>query len=371
MEKPKIAILTFHHNTNFGSALQAYGLFSVLKNEGYDPIFINYRKNKFKMTGLRFLSHVMLAYLFKFSPHIIPEKYSYRFLMFQKQYFKETKRIYDKNKLNVFSRKYKAYVAGSDQIWAPNLFDSAYFFDFLDDSDYRISYGSSIGLSKIPNELMEEYKKHLSKFNALSVREEQGKKLLVDSLGLTPTVVLDPTLLLSEKFYDKIAVIPKNKGYILAYFIEYNEKQYKFVNDYARERDLEIISVSRQNEGKYRFPKTLMHLGPREFLGYVKQSRIVFTDSFHGTLFSIIYKKNFFVFERFSSSNAISQNSRIHNILSILKLRERIIDYEVRDNISSINININYSEVDVILRLEIEKSMEYLSESLKEIKNEE
>jgi polysaccharide pyruvyl transferase WcaK-like protein len=123
-------------------------------------------------------------------------KWAFRTLQFKQKYFKQTKVYFDNDELKELNSKFDIFVCGSDQIWAPSVFDKAYFLEFVN-SKYKFSYAASLGLNMIPNELKKEYHDLLLDFDSVSVREKKGQDLLKE-LGVNSTVVLDPTFLLNK-----------------------------------------------------------------------------------------------------------------------------------------------------------------------------
>jgi hypothetical protein len=151
--------------------------------------------------------------------------------MFQNRYLKQSKLFQDKWKINKVKNKYDVIVSGSDQIWAPNVFNPVYMGDFKKSKNQKkISYAASIGLSDIPESLIDTYKELLSDFDHVSVREETGKELLLNSCDCKSKVVLDPTLLLNTTQYDKLLKKVQNikQPYVFCYFLNKNHKYRAF-----------------------------------------------------------------------------------------------------------------------------------------------
>ena len=189
-EKPKVGILTWHYYSNVGSNLQAWAMQRVLGNMGFNPQFINYRKREFD--GDRFPKGAVKAVIdsLPFGPH-------FNTWRFQHDKLRQTRKTYDSADAASICDGFDVVVCGSDQIWAPNVFDPVYMLDGVSSSVRKVSYAASIGIPMIPENLKSGYKKLLSRFDAVGVREEQGRRLL-EELGIQATTVLDPTLLLGR-----------------------------------------------------------------------------------------------------------------------------------------------------------------------------
>ena len=155
----------------------------------------------------------------------------------------------------------------------------------------------------------------LGDFNCISIREEAGQRLLKDNYGLDATVVLDPTLLLSKEHYmnmeNKLTGFPKR--YIFCYFLNKDHDYKERVHQYAAEHNLKVVGVS-VNPDDGNWMELLEGIGPCEFLWLIHNAETVFTDSYHGTIFSLLFEKEFYTFERFGADDPINQNSRIYQL---------------------------------------------------------
>lgn len=309
MNNKKIGILTWHLYENFGSHLQAYALNKTIE----DSKLINYRVDNSKGDNYIFM---LFRYYISFVLGGFCKKYSYRYLHFRKKYFRETKSIYSTKELSNIAIKFDTIVAGSDQIWAPNLFNPIFMLNFVNsDNIKKVSYGTSIGLDYIPDNLVHDYIKYLSDFAFISVRERMGKNLLERCCNLrNVSVVLDPCFLLDKSEYIKLEKkVSIRKSFVFCYFLNKNHNYMNFVKEYAQQNGLEIIGWSSKKEdcewlGNYQW------IGPQDFLWLIHNSEVVFTDSYHGTVFSLLYHKKFYTFKRFKDDDPINQNSRLFQL---------------------------------------------------------
>ena len=202
--------------------------------------------------------------------------------------------------------------------------------------------------------------KWLSEIKYISVREESGAKIIKELTGRDAPVLVDPTLLLTREKWLTIAKPAKNKPkdkYLVTYFLGGVPKEYKKeIKKFAKNNQLKIINL-----GDIKETKTYI-TGPSEFLDYINSCDIIFTDSFHGTVFSILFEKPFVVYKRVGGS---SMYSRIKTLLKMFKLESR--EYE-KVRIDNSLFEIDYSHVPKILEIERSKSYNYLKEALN-IKN--
>ncbi len=194
--------------------------------------------------------------------------------------------------------------------------------------------------------------------NYLSVREEQGAKIIKDITSRNAQVVLDPTMLLTRENWREISKASNEKPkipYLLTYFLgNVPQDTLTRIEEIANERKLKIVNLASLKDTKY------YSADPGEFIDFIDSADVFCTDSFHGVVFSILLETPFIVFER--QGKLPSMNSRIETLLSKFKFSSR-----VAKNITSINqiYNIDYSHVDEILSSERDKSYTYLKESLK------
>jgi hypothetical protein len=326
----KIGILTFHRALNYGAVLQMYALQTVLIRENHHVEFLDYRntylERKYKSINFRVfferknIFKSLKMFINKLLTCSLTDLKRTNFKLFIDNYIKISNIQFTSSE--EIPKKYDVYVVGSDQVWNTVLtggFDDVYFFTGLKNK-IKISYAASLeGYNHqfIKNN-KEKYKKLLSNFNHISVREKEVNNLLQPIVNKAITTVLDPTLLLNVNDYDSITLEPKEKDYLIIYHLVWHQELIDTAKKIAEARKLEIIEI---HAGVKPFKKTNRHkqtLSPAEFLGYFKNASFVVTTSFHGTCFSIIYKKDFYVLNK-------SASARQKNILKELNIEDRII----------------------------------------------
>lgn len=256
---------------------------------------------------------------------------------------------------NDISDRYDYFIAGSDQVWNPYYDFVAGKCDFLKfaRNSQKISYAASFGVSEIPSERKTEYAENLKTFKAISVREKRGAKIVEELADRKATVVLDPTLLLDEIEWKKVekrpAFFPKGK-YVFVYALGDKTDRFKDKIKQLKE-EYEIFDVrSLQKNGKE------LPVGPSEFLYLIRNSEEILTDSFHATVFSIIFRKKFVTFNR----PGLNMNSRIESLAVLVGAKDRLT--ECGD--LNCEIEIDYANVDEILEEERRKSIDFLKNAL-------
>ncbi len=268
-------------------------------------------------------------------------------------------------------KKYKAIVCGSDQLWAPSNVIADYFtLTIIPDEINKFSYASSFGISQIPNNMIGRYRKFLSRLDYISVREEQGKEIVKSVAGKDAEVVLDPTLMLDEDEWSSLAAKSKinvEESYIFCYFLGETQAHRDFARELAKVKSLKLVTIPHfkgWNIADEDFGDIQVYeAGPIEFLNLIKHAVYVCTDSFHSTVFSIIFKRQVAVFERFKKGSSESTNSRIYTILTNLGLEDQLYNDE-KDIEKFISNIIDFSQVSIKLDGLKNKSFAYLDKAI-------
>ncbi|MBQ8817857.1 MAG: polysaccharide pyruvyl transferase family protein [Clostridia bacterium] len=322
----KAGVITWHHHHNLGGSLQAYAISTILTQYCDDVKIINYKTNNNDVSEFDGLK-CMIGRIMQIFPYNFLPTRRYHYLRFDRKYLNLTEFV-PKSELSGLNCKFDIIVCGSDQIWAPNVLDTSYMLDFIDNKKVRkVAYAPSIGLEKIPEHLHDSYKSCLCDFDYISIREEAGKVLLKDNFNIESTVVLDPTLLLSKEHYEKMENKPTGfvGKYIFCYFLNKNHDYREQIYQYAMEHKLKVVGVS-VNPADSDWIETLDGMGPLEFLWLIHHAEVVFTDSYHGTIFSLLFEKEFFTFERFGIDDPINQNSRIYQLDRWFNISDRFLN---------------------------------------------
>lgn len=357
----KIGIMTFHNVVNYGGVLQCYALQQKLKEWGYDADVIDYQNDTFKKFYSPF--YITKPYMKKilYMIYAFAQKAGRRekFAKFVKKYIQLSNEKYDKNSISQVNLKYDVFITGSDQVWNLELtdMDTNYFLRFA--KGRKISYAASIGLSNLSESMEENFKDLLSDFYAISVRENSAEELISSIVSQSVYVHIDPVLLLNQNSWSKIVddAETKKEKYIVVYKIN-KSKAYDAAERLARKKGLQVKVIQPDKTCKLEFQKYKV-ASPSDFVSLFKNADYVITDSFHGTVFSIIFHKKFAYFCDESIGN---RNSRIINLLNKLGLESR--KYEEIESIDNIDMQIDYIKVDHILNQEREYSRQYIINSL-------
>jgi polysaccharide pyruvyl transferase WcaK-like protein len=352
----KVGILTFHHTTNYGATLQAYALWTTIKRYGHDVEIIDYRP----YVGVKFYIEKILYRDDSVNPYWIPELVKAfkmrRFLLSKMDLSK--RKAYRRAGLKNFDGQYDVVICGSDQVWCFNSFrgfNPSFFLDFVgrETKCLKISYAPSFNTIDSLGKYRDLISKLLSDFDAISVRDSHSLQVLRQECNIEAARVLDPTFLIE---YTGILSVPKLKDeYLLVYVEPLNLEQEEIVKSIAERQNLVIISVGNYIQVA---DKNLIGISPEEWLGYFSRASYIVTNTYHGTIFSIIFRKMFTVFAKEGKGN------KTNDLLRLLGLETRLLSEGELGSWQEHFAPIDYKAVCNKLEKEISRSKTYLSEAL-------
>ena len=371
----KVGIITLNGYMNYGNRLQNYALQEFIKMMEFEcetiidksytsknHLNLN-KKSKLQKLIDKDFKQIYLKILNRINNNKIKEINLERtkiFKDFSEKYISETKFSINKDQIsNDLEKKYDYLVTGSDQIWNPfSPHVSEVSFLSFAPKYKRISYAPSFGVYDIPEEERERYKQWLSDMKYISVREDAGAKIVKDLTGRDVPVVIDPTMILTKEQWLSISKESKakpKKKYLLTYLLGGGSKEHKQkVKEIAKKYDLEIVNL-----GDIKYVEHYV-TGPSEFIDYINDASIFFTDSFHGCVFSMLLDTPFVVCTRVGQNSKTSMESRIDTFLDKFELQNRRYS-----NINNIDIfSYDYTKSNELLEKERKKAWDYLSNAL-------
>lgn len=344
----RIGIVTIQ-SLNFGNRLQNYALQEVLREEGYDTYTLK-RYNE-KLT----LKRRTLEKIKKFFQYIMRSKII-NFDVFNKNIKYSNLKVGVNTYPVEISSQFDYFITGSDQVWNP-YFECVGMCDLLKfaKKNQKISYAASFGIDSFPEEKKDSWGKELNTFNSISVREEVGKRIVEYIADKRAEVVLDPTMLLSACRWENVEIkshYRPNKKYCLVYSLKernhaFNEKIVELSKEY------EILDILQKN--KLGISKKI---GPGEFIYLVHNAEYILTDSFHATVFSIIFEKSVFTYKR----EGMDMSSRIKSLADSIGLGKH---FDKNDTFY-MNPSIDMTIINDKLNGMKEKSIAFLMNALKE-----
>lgn len=334
----KIGIATYFNIKNYGSALQACAMRNFLMRDGHTAVFLNV-KEQHPIDKLFHKMHVAavtvakcminkearetqqeIKRLKKATTTVITPETSEMFSRFETDFLPSICIGRRALKKVASSDEYGAFICGSDQIWNP-LSPHLSGFKFLSfaPKHKRIAYAPSFGVSKIPSYNEAFIRKSLLGIEDVSVREYSGAEIVKNLTGEDAPVLLDPTMLITGEewrtTYQAHVSNKENDKYILCYFFDEPSMEIvSKISDFAASKSLKIKVLVASNKAFLEKGAELVDAGPMEFLQLIDNAEYVFTNSFHGCVFSVLFKKEFIAFGR-SHSEAVKQTSRIETLL--------------------------------------------------------
>lgn len=353
-----IGIITFHNAKNYGAALQAYALCKFINSEYKEA---NAEVIDYKCKYLEDFYDPNKAYD-KSIKGRIKRVLSKKVLQHRNEVFDNfvKKNIPLSQSCDTYSisqiKMYDQYISGSDMLWhwhttnEGDFFDDVFFLGFVKDHNKKNSYAASFGTDSIDDKYLSYYERMLKSFHNISVREESGIEIVKSITGKSACCHVDPTLLFSSNEWRMIEKKPELKGYVLLYEVgNISNKMLAFAEKLANEKNKKlIILLSEYNPIKRR---GIFGYSPEEFLGWFDNADYVITNSFHGTVFSILFHKQFVV-----EINSWIKNNRASELMKVLQLDERNLDI-----CKDIDEKIHWDNVDSKLQYLRADAREYLA----------
>lgn len=369
----KIGIITLPLNTNYGGILQAYALQTILENMGHNVYHI---QKRWKPKSLP-LWKIPLAYGKRILRNLSGQKWP---ILYEKKFNEETPVIrqytnqfikkyikcrYIDNYSDIKENEFDVIVVGSDQIFRagflPHIEES--YLDFAEKWKIkRIAYAVSFGTDRweYSSKQTKRCQQLLKLFDAVSVREVSGVGLCKEHFGIDTEFVLDPTLLLSTNNYIELfntTTIPQSPGNLLCYILDETKSKKDFIAKIAKEKNLKPFNVKSKSDIISAPLKERIQPPLEQWLRGFYDADLIITDSFHACVFSILFKKNFFVIGNIERGMA-----RFHSLLKTFGLEDRMINIEKGTPI--INANIDFNIVYNKLSLLRNKSNNFLTRNL-------
>lgn len=383
----KVGVITLNGGLNYGNKLQNYAMLCALRNLGFEaetlenvysegfgiPLakrekgvlqhytrvlqdILHYRYG-LKNTDNSIASKILYVLLHKRGIRTIVDQRKKAFSTFEKQNLNlMPSAITDASATKLPQDDYYAFVVGSDQVWNPHYKETSdvFFLQFAQEKK-RIAYAPSFGVSQIPETIKKHYSELLRGIPSLSVREQKGAELIRDLCGRSAEVVLDPTMLLMPERWREVEKKPETEvedDFLITYFLgDITRKYRKEINGIAKKNHLKVIDLQNIRYGE------VYSADPYEFLYYIDHARFVCTDSFHGTVFSLLFHKPFAVF--FRQDNEGNMISRLESLLQIAGFPKNSLEKN-----PILCDSIDYPQFDARLEEKRSSSIGFLSQAL-------
>lgn len=342
-----IGLVTCYFHHNYGSMLQAYATEMIMKKMELPYQTIACKRPKDYMIANKFgyiikklliadwkmwLGKRKIAKAMEKNPQFreCVMKRDAAFDKFAYDCFHTSRFCNNRKELTAMAPEYSTFVVGSDQLWRTDSVEHGYYtLEWVPDGIKKVAYSTSIGVKEVPWFQLEKNKRFMNRFDYMALREQSACDLVKSLTGRTDVeLVLDPTLLFTGEEWLHIQEEQPLMGgnYIFCYLLGNNPGQRELIKKVAKETGYKIVALLHLDEyipSDEGFADETPYVGPREFLNYIRNAKFVFTDSFHCSVFSILYHKNFFTFNRFNEKAKQSTNTRIDNLLNIVGLSDR------------------------------------------------
>lgn len=377
MNNPKIGLVSFHRDPNYGTMFQAYALAKSIEKLGYEAEYINYEaithRSWLKENGIPVIKNFLTVIGLYHAPKT---EYSYlrtkefkklrcKYAAFHKRYIPANPCLFYADTINETEKQYCSFIVGSDQTWSsfcntnPKTIN---YLSFVKDFKKKRAYAPSLGSTHITEEYRAQLQYKLSTFEYLSCRERANCDMIAKLVGKPVQFVLDPTLLLTSKEWDAIAQpaeLPER--YVLCYILGTKKCVSDFAENLGTIKGLPVFYMVTRPEYINK-QNVLKDVSPEEFLSLFRGATYIVTDSFHGAMFSINYNRNFFSFSKRKTTDSTGiDNDRVMDFLSVVHIENRFVD----DGDMNICGDIDYDAVNEILNRYRQTSWEYLSEIIK------
>ena len=312
----RIGMMTFLHNVNYGSILQAWALQRTLMDMGFDAVHIDYAPSRQeKLRNMLASGNSPKLILEGIRKKSATGKMHGGFDEFRRLHIRTTEPCRDHAALSEAAAAFDVLLCGSDQIWSPVWLNPAYFLDFTEKS--KVAYAPSLGVKDMPSRAKQRKIARLVKrFSAVSVREQEGAALIRQMTGTEPAVMPDPVILVSKEQWLSVMDkdVPQEK-YILCYFIGENPSYWDTVKEVVAQEQCAVRVIPRTEGARNAGYSLEEDVPPQRWLGLISGAAHVVTDSFHGAAFSAILNRKCTIVRRYRDDDPESKNSRIDQLL--------------------------------------------------------
>lgn len=363
----KVGILTFPNSVSYGACLQMIALQNTVCRLGHQAEIIHYHSDYMKAEKhTNKNGENPLKFALKRRIRFWVHRRLYRgFRTFEKQHIRAypAKAFSDKRRLAQIGKRYDAVICGSDQVWCPRITggELSYFLDFCTDSTRRVAYAPSFGEESFSEEFYGQIGPELRQFSALSVRELPGQKILTELTGREAALVADPTFLVEAASWAAMEKShPAATGdYVLYFVVRQSESLMRRCAAFAQKQGLKMVVVGgnplKTRRNRNPMVEYAVDIGPEQWLYLLHHARYVFTNSFHGTAFSVIFEKDFYV------EYPPYTGSRLRQVMETLGLENRVI----KEGEEPAEQAIDYGPVRQAFAALTAQSLEYLENALK------
>lgn len=388
----KTAIVSCYFQHNYGSMLQAYATQMALDKLGYENETIDVSgflheiqrakllyfakatlSSDILLSKLGMAQNVFIKKVFRGQYSSLAKIRAKKFDEFSIKYFRLSQKYTSKAELGKKCYdNYSSVLVGSDQLWLPgNIAADYYTLNFVPSTVNTVAFATSFGQASLPKDSLKKAEIFLNKIRHIGVREKSGQKLVREITGRNVPIVCDPTLLFTADEWMTIQrqeSIIKGK-YILCYFLGNNPPHREFAKRLSNKTGYKIVALTHLDEfiksDEAYADEMPYDIDPADFINLIRNAEYICTDSFHCSVFSILYKKQFYAFRRYNRKTKQSTNNRLDTLFYITGVRDRLLTGNESID-SCLNINNDFEVVHRKLEVLRQESYEYLQKALKD-----
>lgn len=361
----KVGILTFPNSVSYGACLQMVALQNTVRRMGHEVEIIHYhnpymKAEKHTDKGRNPLKRGLQRRLRR----LLHRRLYARFARFEGQHVIRypARAFTDRGRLPALGQRYDAVICGSDQVWSPYITngDMSYFLDFCDDNTKRVAYAPSFGVERFPDGFEQRIASELQRFHALSARELPGKELVERLTDRETAIVADPTWLVDAADWATMEQPhpAATEDYVLYFVVNQSQELLARCKEFAKRHGLKVVVVGGNpiSAAKNKDPMLTyaVDVGPEQWLYLIHHARYVFTNSFHGTAFSVLFERDLYV------QVPAHNGSRLRQVLESFGMEDR----EVREEQPLAETAVDYGRARETFALLKEQSLTYLQNAL-------
>lgn len=378
-----IGIITLFDNGNYGSELQSLAMNGYLESKGHKAVFIKVKaKNKFLRALELLFDRIRKTYILRKDPELSLYNKDHESNQAKQRNISPglRKKIHDFMAIRITmervprwafppKRSIDSFICGSDQVWSALRIPLApEFFLSTVASSRKIAYAPSLGIDNVPKYFQKKAGEYIKDFKHLSVREDAAKDSLKEYLDMDVVQVLDPTMLVGKEYWDSLlekeGIKEPHFNYVFCYFLgEIPPMILSVIERFSESK--KVIMLPYEEDSKRVRNGLYQEAEPLEFVNLIKYADCVLTDSFHGSVFSVLYGKRFVVTKR-SHVGKVSQTSRIKSLLRMVHQEERYCS-EKEDVERYLSQDINIDLIDTEIRKMWAVSRSFLDNALQEV----
>ena len=361
----RVGIVThYYQSQNYGGNLQAFALCKALEALGHNAVQISLDRNK-DLGALTYVRRKLAQFVRSIRTPACPIVSE---LMLRKKAILSFNQliphspVYSERSIGMCAQQYDVLITGSDQVWHPSAVCDAYLLTFAPPEKVKMSYAASVAHDVLTPEQKERYMRAFSRYNAISVREQEAIGLLQPLSPVPVEWVLDPTLLLSREQWLAISTPSQMEDdYVFCYFLADDKKQRDVAQAYAKKYGYKLVTLPHLSGQFWKCDEDfgdiqLYDVTPQRLISLIRDAKCVFTDSFHATVFSLLMETEHFVFQR---SGSEKMSSRIYSLASLFDTQDHFCDTDDKINLDYIDSVKRIAYGDPFEKYEHMKEMSY------------